>query len=93
MSRAGDLLHLRRGAYAELADGVLETDPEMVHLRLLKATVPQSAEEVLIAEKRREERLRELGWMVIRWTWQDLTRPEALIGRLRKAFERGRQLT
>ena len=52
----------------------------------------QSAEEVLIAEKQREDRLRELGWMVIRWMWQDLTRPEALIDRLRKAFARGRQL-
>jgi hypothetical protein len=49
-------------------------------------------EEVLIAERRREDRLRELGWVVIRWMWQDLTRPEALIGRLRKAFDRGRQL-
>ena len=47
----------------------------------------QSAEEVLIAaENRREDRLRELGWMVIRWMWQDLTRPEALIGGLRRAL-------
>ena len=52
----------------------------------------QSAEEVLIAEKQREDRLRELGWVVIRWMWQDLTRPEALIGRLRTAFARGRAL-
>jgi hypothetical protein len=46
----------------------------------------QTAEEVLIAEKRREDRMRELGWLVIRWMWQDLTRPEPLIGRLRQAF-------
>ena len=42
----------------------------------------QSAEQVLVAEKRREDRLRELGWMVIRWMWQDLMCPESLIGRL-----------
>ncbi len=52
----------------------------------------QSAEEVLIAEKRREDRLRELGWVVIRWMWHDLIRPEELIGRLRTAFARGRQM-
>ena len=52
----------------------------------------QSAEQVLVAEKRREDRLRELGWMVIRWMWQDLIRPEELIGRLRTAFSRGRQM-
>ena len=52
----------------------------------------QSAEQVLVAEKRREDRLRELGWMVIRWMWQDLMCPEALIGRLRRAFTRGRQV-
>jgi hypothetical protein len=53
----------------------------------------QTAEEVLIAEKRREDQLRDLGWVVVRWMWQDLMRPEALIGRLRHALARGRRLT
>ena len=52
----------------------------------------QSAEQVLIAEKLREDRMRELGWVVIRWMWQDLMRPEALIRRLQQAFARGRRL-
>ena len=51
----------------------------------------QSAEEVLIAEKRREDQLRDTGWVVVRWMWQDLMRPEALI-RLQQAFARGRRL-
>jgi hypothetical protein len=53
----------------------------------------QTAEEVLIAEKLREDRMRELGWLVIRWMWQDLIRPEPLIGRLHQAFTRGRRLS
>jgi hypothetical protein len=53
----------------------------------------QTAEDVLIAEKQREDRMRELGWVVIRWMWQDLTRPEPPIDRLRQAFARGRALS
>jgi len=43
----------------------------------------QTAEDVLIEEKRREDRLRALGWIVIRWMWSDLHRPEALVAQLR----------
>jgi hypothetical protein len=53
----------------------------------------QTAEEVLIAEKMREDRMRELGWVVIRWMWHDLMRPEPLINRLRQGFLRGHRLT
>ncbi len=52
----------------------------------------QTAEQVLIAEKQREDQMRELGWVVIRWMWQDLIRPEPLIDRLRHAFARGGRL-
>jgi hypothetical protein len=48
-------------------------------------------EDVLFAEKKREERLRELGWQVVRWVWADLYRPDELLQRLRAAFERGRR--
>ena len=51
----------------------------------------QTAEDVLIDEKRREDRLRALGWTVIRWMWQDLHRPDFLIEQLRAALARGRQ--
>ncbi|TLG03480.1 hypothetical protein FEK35_21300 [Nocardia cyriacigeorgica] len=33
------------------------------------------SEETVIAEKVREDALRSLGWLVVRWTWSDLTRP------------------
>lgn len=52
----------------------------------------QTAEDVLIEEKRREDRLRAVGWIVIRWMWSDLYHPDALIRQLRDAFARGRPL-
>lgn len=50
----------------------------------------QTADDVLIDEKKREDRLRALGWIVIRWMWNDLYKPEPLIAQLRAAFEIGR---
>ncbi|MGO4454346.1 type IV toxin-antitoxin system AbiEi family antitoxin domain-containing protein [Arthrobacter sp. RAF14] len=41
--------------------------------------------EVVIAEKRREDRLRRLGLMVVRWTWADVTAPGRLADLLREA--------
>lgn len=48
----------------------------------------QRPEDVVFREKRREDALRELGWMVIRWCWSDLQRPEVLAARLRRALAR-----
>ncbi len=48
-------------------------------------------EDVLFAEKRREDAMRELGWQMVRWTWSDLAEPENLTRRLQRAFDRGRQ--
>ncbi|MFE9578735.1 type IV toxin-antitoxin system AbiEi family antitoxin domain-containing protein [Nocardia sp. NPDC006044] len=42
-------------------------------------------EQVVIAEKIREDKLRALGWMVVRWTWNDLDHPDQLIRRIRAA--------
>lgn len=40
----------------------------------------------LIAEKRREDRLRALGWIVVRWTWDELFRnPRAVVERIWRA--------
>ena len=50
----------------------------------------QSAADVLFAEKRREERIRELGWQVVRWGWDDLKNRRELTARLEAAFRRGR---
>ena len=52
----------------------------------------QTAEDVLVDEKRREDRLRALGWTVVRWMWSDLYRPEVLIQQLRAALSRGHRL-
>ena len=43
----------------------------------------------LFLEKRREDRLRELGFEVVRYTWDDaLRRPDVLAARVRRAFLR-----
>jgi hypothetical protein len=51
---------------------------------LLKYTHP----DVLRAEKLREDRLRALGYEVVRLTWADLARPEAVKARILAAFAR-----
>ncbi len=49
---------------------------------------PQQAEQVVWREKRREDRLRAAGFEVVRWTWEDLYKPAALIARLETALSR-----
>lgn len=45
----------------------------------------------LIAEKRREDRLRALGWIVVRWTWDEIFRnPRAVAERIRRAAVQAR---
>lgn len=43
---------------------------------------------IVVAEKRREDRLRELGYEVVRLTWDDLARPERVLARVRAALVR-----
>ena len=45
----------------------------------------------VIAEKERQSLLMELGLTVVRWTWADLRRFDAVASRLRSAFARGRR--
>lgn len=47
-------------------------------------------EEVVIAEKRREDNLRALGFLVARFTWNDLRDEAGLAARVRRDMERGR---
>lgn len=49
----------------------------------------QDVAEVLWGEKRREDLLRELGWLVVRWVWADLRHPQDWLERLARALERG----
>ena len=51
----------------------------------------QSPEDALFEEKQREDRLRDLGWQVVRWIWADLYSPAQLLDRLHRAFTRGRR--
>src|SRR5215213_1325903 len=64
-----------------------EFDGKEKYGRLLKPG--QTAADVVFAEKRREDALRDLGWQVVRWIWEDLYHPEELCRRLERAFERG----
>ncbi|OZF52787.1 type IV toxin-antitoxin system AbiEi family antitoxin domain-containing protein [Rhodococcus sp. 14-1411-2a] len=43
---------------------------------------------VLLDEKYREDRLRQLGWVIVRWNWRDLDDPQALLRRFEQAFAR-----
>jgi len=50
-------------------------------------------EDVVYAEKLREDALRDAGWQVVRWVWADLARPLEIQQRLVRAFARaGRPL-
>ena len=64
-----------------------EFDGKEKYGRLLKPG--QTAADAVFAEKRREDALRDLGWQIVRWIWQDLYHPEELRRRLERAFERG----
>lgn len=47
-----------------------------------------AASDVVFAEKLRQEALEEAGWLVVRATWRDLDRPDALLRRVRSALSR-----
>ncbi|WOQ16699.1 hypothetical protein [Raineyella sp. W15-4] len=42
--------------------------------------------DVVFREKRREDAIRAAGWLVLRWTWGDLARPDELGRRIREAL-------
>lgn len=46
----------------------------------------ESASDVVIREKVREDRLRDEGLTVVRWVWDDFKRPQVLRTRIRKAL-------
>jgi hypothetical protein len=64
-----------------------EFDGKQKYGRLLKPG--QTAADAVFEEKRREDSLRDLGWQIVRWIWEDLYHPEELRHRLERAFERG----
>jgi hypothetical protein len=63
-----------------------EFDGKIKYGRMLKSG--QSIEDVLFAEKRREDALRDLGWQMVRWLWADLYRHGVIRDRVLRAFGR-----
>lgn len=61
------------------ADGMAKYQPDGARSTL----------DVVRAEKRREERLVDAGYEVVRWGWEDAWNPPRLARRLRAAFARG----
>jgi hypothetical protein len=73
----------------ESARTVGEFDGRVKYGRLLRPD--QRPEDVLWAEKQREDALRDLGWQVVRWTWWDLEHERVLAERVERALRRGRR--
>jgi len=83
---AGQLIGRVDFAWPELGIFV-EFDGRVKYEKLLKPG--QSASDVVVREKRREERIVEAtGWVCIRVTWADLENPEALLERIGRAMGR-----
>lgn len=78
-----DLAYLESGVLIEF-DGKIKYQRELVG--------DSDVTEVVLREKRREERLAELGWLTIRVTWSDLANPAALMARVRRAITARRRL-
>jgi hypothetical protein len=64
-----------------------EFDGRVKYGRLLRPG--QDPGDAVFEEERREDAIRDEDWEVVRWTWDDLTLPEHVGRRLRRAFERG----
>ena len=73
---------------------VVEFDGKVKYTRTAETPDPfgnrRTQQEVLWLEKRREDRLRELGYEVLRVTWSELDDPQALALRSAAAVRRAR---
>lgn len=69
-------------------DGVVlgEFDGRVKYGRLVKPG--QTPGDVVFDEKLRKGALRDLGFQVVRWTWDDLENPERAVARIRSALDR-----
>jgi hypothetical protein len=65
-----------------------EFDGRIKYGRLLRPG--QEPGDAVFEEKRREDAIREEGWGVVRWTWSDLMRRDALRARVGRGLRRGR---
>lgn len=67
-----------------------EFDGKVKYGRLLKPG--ETPGDTVFREKRREDALRELGYIVVRWIWDDLLHPARLVARVTRALELGRSV-
>ena len=65
-----------------------EFDGRIKYGRLLRPG--QNPGDAVFEEKRREDRIREADWGVVRWCWDELSTPSALCSRIRRALDRRR---
>ena len=85
--RSGDGDLLGRSDFAWESDRLLgEFDGRTKYGRLLRPG--QDPGDVVFAEKRREDAMRDENWGMVRWVWADLQRPDRLAARVRRARER-----
>ena len=66
-----------------------EFDGAQKYGRLLRPG--ESPGDKIYREKLREDQIRDEGWQMVRWTWDELQRPREIAARLLRAFERGRR--
>jgi len=88
--RAGTFLGRADFAYSDLGV-IIEFDGEVKYTELVPAG--QTARDVVMAERRREKRMQEAGFIVIRIVWSDLRDLAALERRIREAMARGGRAT
>lgn len=51
----------------------------------------ETIEEAVLREKLREDAIRDQGWQVVRWTWDDLWTPQVIEDRILRAFDRAKR--
>jgi len=51
----------------------------------------ETIEEAVLREKQREDAIRDQGWQVVRWTWDDLWTPQVIEDRILRAFDRAKR--
>ncbi|WP_213576369.1 hypothetical protein [Rhodococcus sp. USK13] len=73
--------------YIESSAFLGEFDGRVKYARLLKPG--QEPGDAVFDEKRREDAMRELGFQMVRWTWEDLGDPLRLATRIRRVLARG----
>jgi hypothetical protein len=63
-----------------------EFDGKVKYGRLLKPG--ESAGDAVFREKRREDAVRDLGWQMVRWTWDEIGSPHVVTDRWERAIRR-----